>query len=137
MSFYMDDYGDGIKRELEMSDRDFKRNYRMKNMQWWRTFKGHHDKIYGGVYCAGCGEKIPSSYKIRNFGALNYDTPCFRQKVMGHLAYMMSLEFGPTPDQVVEAEWLIKAARVMDGGLVKLAETDEDLMEEELESEVA
>ena len=114
------------RNELAMSDEEFKKNYLESNATWWRNFEEYH---HGKIPCAECGRVITRSKTLRPFGGKNYDPRCFKKFVLQEMKYYFGLDGEPLPSRCLEFEWMLRVTRVMDGGLVKLAETDIDLVE--------
>ena len=114
------------KEELAMSDEEFRENYLDENRKWIEHYGAYHATAYGGVHCAnwGCNEELTAE-TMRPDGGKNYCPRHFKEKAMAELKHFFSLEHPPTPQQIETFEWQMRVVRVMDGGLVKLAETSD------------
>lgn len=116
-----------LYRELSLSDEEFKKSYIQENEKWWSDFFGFHKRIAGAVLCANCEEKISSPKKLRPLSGKNYCEPCFAKVGLEDVQHNLNYS---TPSNILYTEWILKVARVMDRGLVRLALTDEDLKED-------
>ena len=112
-----------IREELNMSDSEFRENYLRKNKVY---AENNQDYNAGrGIRCGGCKRRIAVE-NLRQVGGLNYHPRCFKERVLEKMETTMALEGHPLPSETIVMEWLLKTARVMDDGLVRMAETDYD-----------
>jgi hypothetical protein len=111
--------------ELEMSDADFRENYLADNRVWFANYGNQHQRSYGGVFCAwpACEEELTAE-TMRPNGGVNYCPRHFKERALQEMKHHFGLEHVPTPNLIQRFEWMLRVARVMDGGLVKMAETD-------------
>ena len=115
-----------IKEELAMSDEEFRANYLEENTAWLEHYEEYHGRCHGGVFCAeyNCRQSLTAE-NMRPNGGRNYCPKHFKQLAILEMKHFFGLEYGPSPQQIESFEWMMKVARVMDGGLIKLAETDD------------
>lgn len=110
--------GNSVYRELSLNDAEFERVYLQKNEEWW----GENVKE-GSIQCAraSCGKRISLSKDFRPNGGKNYCTSCYKEEV---LEFARSCRPFDTPENILSLEWHLRVTRVLDGGLIRLAETD-------------
>jgi len=112
-----------IKEELALSDKEFERNYRLNNIGWWKNNSQYHRRVHGAVLCASCSKPIVTPKNLRPYGGKNYDASCFSELVLKEMSHHFSLDHPPDSLRILGFEWGMKVARIMDGGLIRYAET--------------
>lgn len=102
---------------LALSDEGFRELYLSDNRVWWEQYFITHQKSYQAVLCNECSVVIPSSENLRLYQEKAYCPKCFSLKaieLIHHLNLFHELE------KSVQAEWMLRVAGVMDGGLMKV-----------------
>ena len=123
-------YDQPTRDELSLSDIDFLHAQALANDKWWDTYSNTHNRCDGGVYCANheCRKELKDPGDLRPFGGQNYCASCFSKKGE-RLIKDNARQLHLNPLTCIEIEWVLRVGRVLDRSLVRMAETDEDIIE--------